>query len=129
MSSSKVPWDQGEPVYRRDGWTCQYCGLDGTASFANWLALTWDHLLPKDDPCREDEEYIVTACMSCNVLLSHYFQYARSEGKNAAGQSRDRLLTDRRRYLKPKRREYFEYWLSNVAPATPLMTEYNQQES
>ena len=35
---------------KRDGFKCRYSGHDGTASFANWFALSEDHLLPKDHP-------------------------------------------------------------------------------
>ena len=42
------------PVHQRDGFKCRYCGLDGTQSFANWLSLSWDHLLPKDHPNRDN---------------------------------------------------------------------------
>jgi 5-methylcytosine-specific restriction endonuclease McrA len=53
------------PVHKRDKFKCRYCGLDGMASFANWLSLSWDHLLPRGHPERDNLEYIVTACMFC----------------------------------------------------------------
>lgn len=52
-------------VHERDGFRCVYCGLDGTV-WPNWLYLSWDHLLPKGHPDRDDERYIVTACRICN---------------------------------------------------------------
>jgi hypothetical protein len=39
------------PIHCRDGFRCRYCGLDGTKSFASWLSLHWDHLLPKGLCC------------------------------------------------------------------------------
>src|SRR6266852_1853147 len=42
------------PIHKRDGFRCRYCGLDGTQTFASWLSLSWDHLLPKGDPRRDD---------------------------------------------------------------------------
>ena len=42
------------PVHRRDNFCCRYCGLDGRAAFANWLSLSWDHLLPKGHPDRDN---------------------------------------------------------------------------
>ena len=52
-------------VLERDNFTCRYCGLDGRV-WSNWLYLSWDHLLPKGHPMRDDEEYIVAACRFCN---------------------------------------------------------------
>lgn len=49
----------------RDNFTCVYCGLDGR-QWPNWLFLSWDHLLPKGHPNRNNEDFIVTACRFCN---------------------------------------------------------------
>jgi hypothetical protein len=68
------------PTHRRDGFRCRYCGLDGTSSFGSWLSLSWDHLLPKNDSRRNDTDYIVTACMFCNVADNRYFDWRRSVG-------------------------------------------------
>ncbi len=65
------------PIHRRDGFRCRYCGLDGTKSFASWLSLHWDHLLPKGHPHRDDPDFIVTACMFCNVADNRYFDLGR----------------------------------------------------
>ena len=53
------------PVHVRDGFLCRYCGLDGS-QWPFWLCLSWDHLLPKGHPLRDDPAYIVTACRFCN---------------------------------------------------------------
>src|SRR5215467_11179175 len=66
------------PIHKRDGFRCRYCGLDGRQSFASWLSLSWDHLLPKGDPRRDDPTYIVTSCMFCNVADNRYFDLAGS---------------------------------------------------
>ncbi|TET07211.1 MAG: hypothetical protein E3J83_05240 [Candidatus Atribacteria bacterium] len=52
-------------INKRDHFKCVYCGLDG-AKWPNWLFLSWDHLLPKEHPGRNDKDYIVTACRFCN---------------------------------------------------------------
>jgi hypothetical protein len=44
-------------VHQRDGFKCRSCGLDSTQSFANWLSLSWDHLLPKGCPNRDNPDY------------------------------------------------------------------------
>jgi len=65
------------PVLKRDGFKCRYCGLDGRESFSAWLSLSWDHLLPKGHPRRDDEEFIVASCMFCNVADNQYFVQAK----------------------------------------------------
>lgn len=52
--------------HRRDRFQCVYCGLDGS-TWPTWLYLSWDHLLPKTHPLRDDERYIVMACRIPNV--------------------------------------------------------------
>lgn len=60
-------------VHQRDGFCCRYCHeIDGTRSFAEWLSLSWDHLLPKGHLHRDDPDYIVTACMFCNTADNRY---------------------------------------------------------
>ena len=51
---------------RRDSFACRYCSFDGSESFANWLLLSRDHLLPIGHPDRDDDRYIVAACRFCN---------------------------------------------------------------
>lgn len=68
------------PVMKRDGFICRYCWLDGTESFSNWLCLSWNQLLPKDHPDRDDPAFSVTACMFCNVADNHHSQKAKERG-------------------------------------------------
>ena len=56
----------GFPIHQRDGFRCQYCGLDGSR-WPHWLSLSVDHLLPKEHSDRKKAEFIVTACMFCNT--------------------------------------------------------------
>lgn len=71
-------------VHKRDHFVCRYCGLDGTLSFANWLAPSWDHLLPTGDPNRDNEDFIVTACLFCNGADNRYFDHTKR--RNGFGQ-------------------------------------------
>jgi len=61
----KVPHRQQElsrrNIYLRDGYTCQYCGVQFSAK-----NLTWDHVVPKSKGGRNCWENLVTACQSCN---------------------------------------------------------------
>jgi 5-methylcytosine-specific restriction endonuclease McrA len=46
-------------VFRRDKYTCQYCGVKNTD-------LTIDHILPRHLGGKQSWENIVTACAACN---------------------------------------------------------------
>jgi 5-methylcytosine-specific restriction endonuclease McrA len=49
-------------VYRRDGFTCQYCGDRPGASH-----LTFDHVIPRSRGGLTEWTNIVTACSECNA--------------------------------------------------------------
>jgi 5-methylcytosine-specific restriction endonuclease McrA len=105
------------PVHNRDQFRCRYCGLDGTASFANWLSLSWDHLLPKGYPDRDQLDYIVTACMFCNTADNRYFDLAMRRGLRFDGLSPDELVAQRLPYVQATRESYRGFWEENVRPA------------
>ena len=102
------------PVHSRDGFRCRYCGLDGTGSFGSWLSLSWDHLLPRGDPRREDPDYIVTACMFCNVADNRYFDLAEKRGLRFGGLTPDELVAQRLPYVEARRQSYREFWEEKV---------------
>jgi len=102
------------PVHRRDGFRCRYCGLNGADSFANWLALSWDHLLPKGHPNRHDTNFIVKACMFCNTADNHYFGLAANRGLLFNGLTPDHLVAQRLPYVAATRRSYRSFWSENV---------------
>jgi hypothetical protein len=101
-------------VHQRDEFRCRYCALDGRASFASWLSLSWDHLLPKGDANRENEDFIVTACMFCNSADNHYFLNASKRGILFDGLTPDQLVDQRRPYVMKTRDAYYEFWLQYV---------------
>jgi 5-methylcytosine-specific restriction endonuclease McrA len=48
-------------IYRRDGFRCQYCGVEfGTEE------LTYDHVVPSSQGGKKTWENITTACLPCN---------------------------------------------------------------
>ena len=101
-------------VHKRDGFRCTYCGLDGSKSFSSWLSFSWDHLLPKGHPKRDDDNFIVTACMFCNVADNHYFVRAKERGLQFEGLTRRQLVSQRKPYVMRTRRGYREFWEANV---------------
>jgi 5-methylcytosine-specific restriction endonuclease McrA len=102
------------PIHHRDGFCCRYCGLDGTKSFASWLSLHWDHLLPKGHPHRDDPAFIVTACMFCNIADNRYFDLAEKRGLHFDGLSPDELVAQRLPYVEATRQQYKKFWTMNV---------------
>jgi hypothetical protein len=105
-------------VLKRDGFKCRYCGLDGRRSLDAWLTLSWDHLLPKGNPQRDNPEFIVAACNFCNTADNRYFDLAESRGLKFDGLSCEELVVQRKKYVEATRRSYYEFWLQNVSSAT-----------
>lgn len=99
-------------VLKRDGFACRYCGLDGSV-WPYWLYLSWDHLLPRNDPRREEDErgeqkFIVAACVFCNVLHNRTVF-------DVDGKSPDQLVDQKRPFVLERREQYREFWEANVA--------------
>lgn len=82
------------PVHQSDGFGCRYCVLDWTGSFSNWLSLSWDHLLAKGYPNRDNLDFTVTACM-CNTADNRYFDLAERRGMSVNGLTPDELIAQR----------------------------------
>ena len=91
-------------VHKRDEFKCVYCGLDGTASFSNWLSLSLDHLLPGGNSRRGEPEFWVTACGFCNVADNRYFE------------TREELVAQRKPHVEATRRNYRDFWEKEVWP-------------
>lgn len=108
-------------VHQRDHFRCRYCGLDGKHSFASWLSLSWDHLLPRGHPERDNLEYIVTACMFCNTADNRYFDNALERGLRFDGLTPEELVAQRTPYVQRTRDSYQEFWEQHVA-ASPDQT-------
>jgi hypothetical protein len=101
-------------VLKRDSFKCVYCGLDGRESFQAWLCLSWDHLLPRDHPLRDEIEYIATACKFCNGADNQYFLKAPERGITFEGKTREELIVQRKPYVLKTRDSYLEFWRANV---------------
>lgn len=101
-------------IHQRDNFTCRYCGLDGKTSFAAWLALSWDHLLPKGHPLRDVPEYIVTACNFCNTADNRYFDLALKRGLSFDGLTPAELVAQRLPYVQKTRASYHTFWEAHV---------------
>ena len=63
-----VTREEAMKVFKRDHYVCQYCGLDGSHSFENWLILTIDFIHPRIRGGSRGMDNLVTACQPCNLV-------------------------------------------------------------
>ena len=105
------------PIHKRDNYKCRYCGADGTKSFDTWLTLSWDHLLPKGHPNRDNPIFIVTACNFCNTADNRYFDLAEKRALKFDGMTPDELVAQRLPYVKATRQSYRDFWEQRVKRA------------
>lgn len=73
--------EEAMTVFRRDRFKCQYCGLDGSSVFENWLVLTIDYVHPQAHGGSRKMDNLVTACRPCNVLKGKRVFASREEAK------------------------------------------------
>jgi Fe-S oxidoreductase len=106
-------------ILKRDHYKCRYCGADGTQSFDTWLSLSWDHLLPKGHPNRDNPDYIVTACNFCNTADNRYFDLAEKRGIKFDGLTPDELVAQRLPYVLATREKYREFWETVILKHEP----------
>jgi 5-methylcytosine-specific restriction endonuclease McrA len=60
--------EEGNRILERDHYRCQYCGLDGMASFENSLIMTVDFVHPRAKKGRKSPANLVAACRPCNTI-------------------------------------------------------------
>jgi hypothetical protein len=59
---------EGIEILKRDHYRCQYCGLDGSASFENALAMSVDFVIPRARKGKKDPNNLVACCRPCNMI-------------------------------------------------------------
>ena len=60
--------EEGMKILERDKFRCQYCGLDGMASFENSLVMSVDFVVPRAQKGKKEPGNLVAACRPCNLL-------------------------------------------------------------
>ncbi len=60
--------EEGLNILKRDHYRCQYCGLDGSTSFENYLVMTVDFVVPRARGGKKESRNLVTACRPCNLI-------------------------------------------------------------
>jgi 5-methylcytosine-specific restriction endonuclease McrA len=77
-----VAREEGMKILMRDNFRCQYCGLDGAASFENGLMMTVDFVIPRALRGKKDPQNLVAACRPCNLLKGRHRFHSFEEAKN-----------------------------------------------
>jgi 5-methylcytosine-specific restriction endonuclease McrA len=77
-----VTREEGLRILERDAYRCQYCGLDGMASFENALAMSVDFVIPRARKGKKDERNLVACCRSCNMIKGTRVYRSFDEAKN-----------------------------------------------
>ena len=67
MRKRRIPEEVELQVFRRDKFTCQYCGFVGD-TFETWAFLIIDHFKPKSKGGSDDPDNLVTSCSLCNFM-------------------------------------------------------------
>jgi 5-methylcytosine-specific restriction endonuclease McrA len=68
LVDSPVTLEEGRKILERDDYCCQYCGLDGKASFDNALAMRVDFIVPRARKGKKTPENLVACCAPCNTI-------------------------------------------------------------
>src|SRR6202521_5467932 len=87
-------------ILERDDYRCQYCGLDGRASFENALVMRVDFVVPRAKKGKKDPRNLVACCRPCNTI----------KGKRVYAS-----LDEAQAFVLARRVELRNAWLSNTA--------------
>jgi 5-methylcytosine-specific restriction endonuclease McrA len=68
LVDSPVTPEEGRKVLERDNYVCQYCGLDGRASFENALTMRVDFVVPRAHKGKKNPDNLVACCVPCNTI-------------------------------------------------------------
>jgi 5-methylcytosine-specific restriction endonuclease McrA len=68
MVASPLSLQEGMKILERDDHRCQYCGLDGRASYENALVMRVDFVVPRAKKGKRDPSNLVACCTPCNTI-------------------------------------------------------------
>ena len=86
---------EGIEILKRDQYRCQYCGLDGSASFENALAMSVDFVIPRARKGKKYPSNLVACCRPCNMIK---------------GTRMYRSFDDAKEYVLKRRKELRQAW-------------------
>ena len=93
--------EEGMNILKRDRFCCQYCGLDGMASFENSLIMSVDFVIPRARKGKNDPRNLVAACRPCNLIKGRHVFNSLEEAKQ---------------YIHKRREELRNEWEARMAP-------------
>lgn len=91
LVSRPVTAAEGLRILERDQYRCQYCGLDGQASFENALSMSVDFVVPRARKGKKDPGNLVACCRACNMIKGHRVYSNFEEARNHVLSRRDEL--------------------------------------
>ena len=91
LVAKPVTLEEGLDILERDRYRCQYCGLDGLASFDNALAMSVDFVVPRARKGKKDPRNLVACCRACNMIKGRRVYSNFEEAKAYVLKSRDEL--------------------------------------
>jgi 5-methylcytosine-specific restriction endonuclease McrA len=100
MVDRPVGLAEGLKILERDQFRCQYCGLDGKASFENALVMSVDFVVPRAHKGKKGPGNLVACCRPCNTIKGKRVYASMDEAKA---------------YVLARRVELRNAWLSNTA--------------
>jgi 5-methylcytosine-specific restriction endonuclease McrA len=91
LVSQPVTVEEGMRILDRDRYCCQYCGLDGMASFDNALNMSVDFVVPRAKKGKKDPKNLVACCRACNMIKGTRVYANFDEAKAYVLKSREEL--------------------------------------
>lgn len=91
LVASPVTLQEGLKILERDDYRCQYCGLDGRASFENALVMSVDFVVPRARKGKKDPHNLVACCRPCNAIKGKRRYASLEEAKAIVVKNRDEL--------------------------------------
>ncbi len=91
LVESPVSVQEGLKILERDDYRCQYCGLDGRASFENALAMRVDFVHPRARKGKKDPANLVACCSPCNTIKGTKVYSSFDEAKSSVLKQREGL--------------------------------------
>jgi len=91
LVDSPVTPEEGRKILERDNYVCQYCGLDGRASFENALVMRVDFVIPRARKGKKDPGNLVACCVPCNTIKGKHVHGSFQEAKTKVLAKREEL--------------------------------------
>ena len=91
LVASPLTVQEGLKILERDDYRCQYCGLDGRASFENALMMRIDFVVPRARKGKKEPGNLVACCTPCNTIKGTKLYASFNDAKASVLKQRDDL--------------------------------------